>query len=390
MRVNSTTIPSNPPSYSSLTPHDPISISSDSYFAIFPGTGTKEDPYVIEGYEIITSQNRGIYITGTTKHFTVRNCYVEARWSGIYIGTVADGTATVINNTCNNNENGINLHSSDCVVTYNLVQKNIDYGICLSSSADNNIIHHNIFVDNNLGSSSQAIDNGKKNKWYDTETKEGNYWSDLGDECTYKIDGDAHSKDLYPLNRAQSCLNPITMTILTIVLPLLVGVAILAFVVPKYAIPYTRKTIIPYFRKRKAERQDRIAKLLFCPNCRNSVKLSSTFCENCGTTLPKRKRFVLSRKRMLLYKSKLIESSNEELMKQLIINIVIAILFVLVISTEIVFVIILGGFLAAHGGPGFLIGGIILAPILIMPLIFFTIPRFAALLSEKKTRRRKK
>ncbi len=155
----------------------------------------------------------------------------------------------------NNNNYGIRLFPSDfCVITYNLLQENEEYGVYLFPSSDDNFIHHNTFVDNNLGDASQASDSGKKNKWYDPETKEGNYWSDLGNECTYKIDGDAHSKDLYPLNRAQSCPNPITMIILSIVLPLLVSVAILAFVVPKYVIPYTRKTVIPYFRKRKEKR----------------------------------------------------------------------------------------------------------------------------------------
>ncbi len=242
---NSASMLENPLSFD-LTPHAAIDIDSDYDFITlgFPGSGTAEDPYVIEGYNITTTSHTGIYISGPTKYFTVRNCYVEAEGYGIYIGHVADGTATVINNTFSNNgEYGINIHYSD-----------------------NILIHHNNFVDNNLGGSyrgfSQAYDRGgNKNTWYDPETKEGNYWSDLGDKCTYKIDGKAHSKDLYPLNRAQSCPNPITMTILSIVLPLLVIVAILAFVVPKYAVPYTKNTVIPNYRKRKAERHLRIAKM---------------------------------------------------------------------------------------------------------------------------------
>ncbi|MBA7554603.1 hypothetical protein ES705_47229 [subsurface metagenome] len=115
----------------------------------------------------------------------------------------------------------------------------------------------------------------------------------MGDDCTYKIDGKSHSKDLYPLNRAQSCPNPITITILSIVLPLLVILAILAFVVPKYVVPYTRKIIIPYFRKHKAERHLRIAKFLSCPNCGNSIKFYSISCENCGTSLSEKKLRVL-------------------------------------------------------------------------------------------------
>ncbi len=95
-----------------LTPHDRISITSDSDFLVFPGSGTAENPYVIEGYNITTG-DEGIYIRGTTKYFIIRNCYVDAREYGIYIDDVADGTATVINNTCNNNNYyGISLSST--------------------------------------------------------------------------------------------------------------------------------------------------------------------------------------------------------------------------------------------------------------------------------------
>lgn len=329
LSLNTTTVTSSiydnttsEPSILALVPHVPIDIRYDSDFEVFPGSGTEGDPYIIEGYIITATSFFGISIYGTTKYFIIRNCYIiEASYTGISIRNVADGTATVSNNTCNNNyyygirlddsssstvennicsnngDNGIHLYFSDsstvanntcinnnyrgiwlsysdfCVVTNNLLQENEGYGVYLRSSSYNNLIYHNTFVDNNLGGTSQAFDDGKKNKWYDPETKEGNYWSDLGNECTYKIDGDAHSKDLYPLNRAQSCPNPIAVKILSIVLPLLVSVAILAFVVPKYVIPYTRNTIIPYFRKRKAERRLRIAKLLSCPNCNSSGKI---------------------------------------------------------------------------------------------------------------------
>ncbi|MCK4844372.1 MAG: hypothetical protein KAS95_01730 [Candidatus Heimdallarchaeota archaeon] len=40
-----------------LTPHDPIEITSDSDFEVFLGTGTAEDPYIIEGYNITTTED---------------------------------------------------------------------------------------------------------------------------------------------------------------------------------------------------------------------------------------------------------------------------------------------------------------------------------------------
>ncbi len=428
----------------SLTPHNPIAITSDSGFEVFPGSGTAEDPYVIEGYNI-TTDSTGISIADTTEHFIIRNCYVETKYFGIFINSVADGTATVINNTCNNSDWGIMLESSNistvanntcnynnfgiyllassslnvinntcnnnrmegillgdsgsstvanntftncslyigeitvdaylshsvennwvngkkigfytnldstiidepvygqlmlvnctnvtvrdqilnyattglylyscthsviinntcnnidksiwlyysdystvvnntssnngvgiklyssgsstvanniyndntfegiylsnsnsstvanntcnnngfsgillsysgnsdvinnkcnnnngyginlwnsahCDVTYNLLQENEDYGIYLSSSSDDNTIHHNTFVDNNLGGTSQAYDAGANNYWCDTETSEGNYWSDWSGTSNYSIDGSSGSVDLYPLD----------------------------------------------------------------------------------------------------------------------------------------------------------------------------------------------
>ena len=151
MRLNATTVSYDPPSYSSLTPHDSISITSDSNFIDygFPGSGTVEDPYVIEGFNITTTGSSGIYISGTMKYFTVRNCYVDAFLYGIYIYDVADGTATVINNTCNNNAYfSIRLYASgSSTVANNMCNYNGYSGIFLSSSGSstvaNNICNNN-------------------------------------------------------------------------------------------------------------------------------------------------------------------------------------------------------------------------------------------------------
>ncbi|MHA1203051.1 MAG: hypothetical protein ACTSQ4_11100, partial [Candidatus Heimdallarchaeaceae archaeon] len=68
MSVNATTVSSEPPSYSSLIIHDSIEISSDIDFEVFPGAGTAGDPYLIEGYNITTTDSTGIHITDTTKY----------------------------------------------------------------------------------------------------------------------------------------------------------------------------------------------------------------------------------------------------------------------------------------------------------------------------------
>jgi parallel beta-helix repeat protein len=137
---------------------------------------------------------------------------------------------TVKNNTCENNRNdGIWLgYSNSCVIVYNLLQSNIQYGINIYNDSYNNLVHHNTFIDNNVDGNSQASDNGKKNKWYDPIEKEGNYWSNLGTDCKYKIDGSANSKDLYPINRDSECPNPIMITSITIALPILGSIIFLS------------------------------------------------------------------------------------------------------------------------------------------------------------------
>ena len=443
-----------------LVPHVPIEIDSDNDFVTygFNGTGSGADPYIIEGYNITTTSDYGIYIQSTTKYFVIRNCYIDADMYSIQINAVATGTATITNNTCtnnkydgillssspgstlikntctnnyyednyveygsgisldsssdstltkntctnnfrgifveyssgsaltnntctnndnsgiclisssdstlinntctnnnyygfhlysssdstlinntctNNNYRGINLSSSSsstltkntctnhkrgisldsssgsaltnntctnneygislsgsgsCLITYNLLQENEGYGVCISESY--NIIHHNTFVDNNLEGFSQALDYGVENIWYDPTVNEGNYWSDLGNYCYYQIDGEGGIKDLYPLNVKENCVNPKTMTILSIVLPIIFSGVLLTFLLPRYILPYTRKHVLPYIRKRREMKRKEIEEKVieieeakYCLNCGNRSLISDKFCRQCGTTL---------------------------------------------------------------------------------------------------------
>ena len=279
--------------------HGAISITNNDNFTdyAFPGFGTLEDPYIIEGYSIITTNEIGINIEGTSKHFVIRNCYVNAGRRGINIEDVALGTVTVINNicmdnsfefgirlykgsnaiitnntcissrdginvhtstgvtltdntcisnsyhgiklefsnsanltnntfsgngfsgifswyssfltilnnTCKSNEIGIRLSNSDSgIIAYNLLQENEQYGTFLDLTSDNNVIHHNTFVDNNLEGTSQALDDGTNNKWYDDIKEEGNHWSSWFGGV-YLIDGSTGSVDPFPLSEA---INP--------------------------------------------------------------------------------------------------------------------------------------------------------------------------------------
>ncbi len=149
--------------------------------------------------QILYNATTGLFLYSCTYSVIINNTCNNNDYYGIYLRY--SGSATVANNTCSNNNNyGIEFYYSNfCVVTYNLLQENGGYGIYLRYDSDNNLIHHNIFEDNNLGGTSQVFDDGTNNTWYDSETQEGNYWSDWSGTGSYAIDGEANSVDLYPL-----------------------------------------------------------------------------------------------------------------------------------------------------------------------------------------------
>ena len=90
------------PIFSELIPHDSIVITNDGNFTDygFPGYGNESHPYIIEGYSIVNTNYSGISIEGTTKHFIIRDCYIDVENMGIIIDSVATGTATIDNNFC--------------------------------------------------------------------------------------------------------------------------------------------------------------------------------------------------------------------------------------------------------------------------------------------------
>ncbi len=190
------------PTLLELTPYDPIEITSDSDFEVFPGTGTAEDPYVIEGYDITTTSTFGIYITSTTKYFIIRDCYVDASDYGIYIWNVTDGTATAINNTCNNNGyDGIKIDSSGSSTVINNTCSNNFRGIYLYFSGSSTVTN-NTCSNNNYGiylyysGSSTVINNTYSNNFRGiyledsgSSTVENNTFTDCGlDIFEYTID----------------------------------------------------------------------------------------------------------------------------------------------------------------------------------------------------------
>ena len=304
-----------------LVTHEPIIIWKDEDFNYydFPGEGSKDNPFVIQNYNITTESRYGIYISNTTAHVIIRNCYIDALNDGIRIEYVADETFSIVNNKCVNNYVGINIVYSHSIliinntcennlqsgitlaisdhnsivnntcsyngedgigiwdsinstlinnicngngesgldITYtanitltnnycssnkygvyltlsqtplffnntitenlegiiikkayngifwmNLILENELYGIALVEwvygGSENNMFHHNSFIDNNLGGSSQAYSGYEINYFYDIDLLEGNYWNDWI-SGNYTIDGISQFVDPYPLSES--------------------------------------------------------------------------------------------------------------------------------------------------------------------------------------------
>jgi len=199
----------------------------NKYHGVTGGSGTEEDPYIIEGWK-----TPEIRIYDTTAYFIIRNCYVNGMFDSIKFMNVVNGviehciTFTALfegielissdNNIIRNCEiigriqdpphTGIWLLASDNNIIHNCDISRTDRGIEISDGR-NNVVHHNNFFKNIEVAKAFDYDGG--NQWDDG--KEGNYWSDyegvdedgngIGDTPYIITDGDGNptGQDNFPL-----------------------------------------------------------------------------------------------------------------------------------------------------------------------------------------------
>ena len=181
--------------------HAPILITSDGGFSSynFSGVGTRNDPYLIEGYNITSHGwlSFGIEIRNTNAFFVINSCVIYADYIGVGLQSVRSGSSkilgnrivsligdgggislsnmqncTISDNICTNFMQGIHLNGADdCIIydnylynihdqginirnsdsnniTYNRIRNSMTHGIALVVSSSNNLIHHNILEEN--------------------------------------------------------------------------------------------------------------------------------------------------------------------------------------------------------------------------------------------------
>jgi parallel beta-helix repeat protein len=228
----------------------PININTNDAFeqSNWPGTGTREDPYVIEGLRFI-GFTTAITITSTTSYFIIRNCSFKGEFTGqhgIWFTSVRNGYiedcefdsfylaavrlhtssscsvalstfygcergihlssssfSNITANTVFSNNEGIYLDSSEnCSIRSNEVFGNQLSGISCRSLSENNSIYGNRIGWNPAwdvtGSFGQnAFDDAGNNTW-DNNVNQGNSWDDWDMSENYTISGTFGGIDRYP------------------------------------------------------------------------------------------------------------------------------------------------------------------------------------------------
>jgi parallel beta-helix repeat protein len=143
----------------SLLAHAPILIVGNSRFLPFngvtAGTGTASDPYIIQGWDILTDAGPGVVVRNTTAYFVVRNDFVHGTSNTYGYGSNNDGidfqnvtNAHVMNVTDSGNRNAMSISSSKSIlISGNIFSKS--GAISLDHSSNVNISGNNISIGTN-------------------------------------------------------------------------------------------------------------------------------------------------------------------------------------------------------------------------------------------------
>jgi len=146
---------------SALTNRSTIVIDGDSNFTtangVSSGTGTSDDPYIIENWKISATISEGIKIQNTNKHFIIRNCWIQGGWPdddttpdrGIFLDKVTNGIIT--NNLLENNYRGVMGRESNSITLYNNTFNGNADGIGFYEGSRNITIRNNYFNSNSVG-----------------------------------------------------------------------------------------------------------------------------------------------------------------------------------------------------------------------------------------------
>ncbi len=137
---------------------------------------------------------RGIYIYSSSNTLLQDN-YISNTLTGMDIAS--NYCNITLNRLYSNNKALLLNYNSNSSITSNIFYNSSTYAVDLSTNSVGHVLYSNYFIDNG-GATSQALDDGTSNMWYNLSLLFGNYWSDWSGDGNYSIDGSANSFDLYP------------------------------------------------------------------------------------------------------------------------------------------------------------------------------------------------
>jgi parallel beta-helix repeat protein len=170
-----------PASVSAGTAHAPIYIASDAEFlgpypnadGVIGGSGTVADPYIISGWDIVSSSGSGITVYNTNVYFVIKNCNVSGAtwWQGLdlennlqgnvsncnlidnYYGIYSYGSPLeAFNNTISGGSYGIESdYSSSVIIRGNNISNQNSFGVYSYLDGVLEVRGNNISIQNNYG-----------------------------------------------------------------------------------------------------------------------------------------------------------------------------------------------------------------------------------------------
>jgi nitrous oxidase accessory protein NosD len=155
-------------------------------------------------FNMITGNVKGLYAVNSDKiNVFYNNCTDSNQFAFDFYRCIwIDIKSNMI---YSNKQTGVKFNEVQfSIIWNNFFIENYGYAVYLKSSADSNEVYLNNFIDNALSYESQAYDSGE-NLWYDDLFRIGNFWSDLGFNCYYLLDGATGALDLYPVNKEVDC-----------------------------------------------------------------------------------------------------------------------------------------------------------------------------------------
>jgi len=126
-----------------LSPHDPIEIIGDTGFTndsgVVRGSGTVDDPYIIEGWEItgVGGSGAAVHIKDTNASFIIRNLKATSTSSGIgvLLEDLANGTLDGLS-VSDYQQSICILNSDNCAIVGCEVHNSVSEGVWLSNTVN--------------------------------------------------------------------------------------------------------------------------------------------------------------------------------------------------------------------------------------------------------------